>query len=71
MWTHKMTRITAQNVFFNQRKIDYRIIWKNFVIVKLKVELNALVMHEQLIFMQFWTSYIGGVLHAPIFDKLI
>ena len=40
------TRITAQNTFFNLRKIDNPNKWKNYVIVtrvKLSVKLDALV----------------------------
>ena len=40
-----LTRIIAQNILFNLRKIDNRIKWKNYVIVtrvKLSVELNVL-----------------------------
>ena len=49
------TRITAQNIFFNLRKIDNGNKWKNYVIftrVILSVELDVLVIFEQPIFMQ-------------------
>ena len=42
-------------IFFNLRKIDNRNKWKNYVIVtrvKLSVELDVLVIHEQPIFIQ-------------------
>ena len=50
-----ITRITAQNIFFNLRKINNRNKWKNYVIltrVKLSVELDVLVIREQPIFLQ-------------------
>ena len=40
------TRITAQSIFFNLRKVDNSNKWKNYVIVtrvKLSVKLDALV----------------------------
>ena len=51
LWTYegvglKKTRITAQSIFFNLRKVDNSNKWKNYVIVtrvKLNVKLDALV----------------------------
>ena len=47
------TTWTAQNVFFNPRKIYNRKKWKNYVIVakvELNFELDAIVIREQSIF---------------------
>ena len=53
---HVSTSITALNIyFFYLRKIDNRNKWKNYVIVtrvKLRVELDVLVIREQTIFIQ-------------------
>ena len=57
--------------FFNLRKIDNRNEWKNYVIVtrvRLSVESDVLVIREQPIFIQLYSSNIGGV-YYPILDK--
>ena len=78
-----VTGITARNVFFIIRKIDNHNKWKIYVFiawVKLNLELDALsirlevcgnFMSQYSILIQFLTSNIGGVLHAPILDKWI
>ena len=63
------TRITAQNVFFNLRIFDNHNILNNYVTVaqvELDLEIDALVICEQSIFIQFLISNIGGIPHAPI-----
>ena len=63
------TSITAQNIFFNLRKVDNRKRRKNYVIVdwvKLCFELYALAIREQPIFIQLQSSNNGGILHASI-----
>ena len=50
-----VTRVSTQNVFFNLIEIYSRNKWKNYVIVaqvKLNLELDALVMREDSIFIQ-------------------
>ena len=47
--------------------LDYHVI--TLYKVKLNLELNAVVIHEQSIFIQIYASNTGGVLHAPILDK--
>ena len=64
--------MTGQIFFFNLRKIDNRNKWKNYVIVtrvKLSDELDVLVIREQPIFIQLYSSIINDVLHAPILDN--
>ena len=49
IWLMSRTRITAQNIFFNLRKIVNRYKWKNYVVVarfKFSVELDVLVIRE-------------------------
>ena len=48
--------------------------WKNYVVitwVKLNIKLDGLVIYEQPLFIQLWSSNIGGVIHAQIIDKQV
>ena len=51
----RRTRMTAQNIFLNLRKIDNSNKWKNYIIVakvKYYLYLDALVIHKHSIFVQ-------------------